>query len=92
MTLRQIDEIHGITQARQNFNNQKKHFTCGVDYCVANFDAAIALGIKAPAVTLFTESGYLKLVKTFGDDRAWEVQAKLIDCYFHVKQEQQDLR
>ena len=34
---------------------------------------------------LFTERGYLKLVKTFTDDFSWKVQDILIDEYFNMK-------
>lgn len=34
---------------------------------------------------LITERGYLKLVKTFSDDLAWDVQDQLIDGYFRAK-------
>lgn len=35
---------------------------------------------------LFTEKGYLKLVKPFKDDLSWNIQDKLIDTYFKMKQ------
>ena len=35
---------------------------------------------------LITETGYLMLVKSFTDDLAWDVQRKLVDSYFRVKQ------
>lgn len=35
---------------------------------------------------LFTEKGYLKLVKPFKDDLSWEIQDKLIDSYFKIKE------
>ena len=36
-------------------------------------------------ITLITESGYLMLVKSFTDDKAWEVQRSLVDNYFKVR-------
>ena len=95
MTLKMVDEVHDRNSgtARYNFNSNKKHFGEGKHYFVGNSHEAKALGVLAPrGITLLTESGYLKLVRTFGDDKAWDVQDKLIDCYFHVKQEQQETR
>lgn len=35
---------------------------------------------------LFTERGYLKIVRTFGDDRSWALYELLIDSYFKPKE------
>lgn len=37
-------------------------------------------------IPLFTESGYLMLVKTFTDDLSWKVQRELIKGYFIAKE------
>lgn len=40
---------------------------------------------------LFTESGYLRFVKTINDDKAWEIYGELIETYFlmrHIGQAQ----
>ena len=37
-------------------------------------------------IKIFTERGYLKLVKSFTDDLSWEVQDILVDSYFKLKQ------
>ena len=37
---------------------------------------------------LFTESGYLMIVKVFTDELAWNVQRQLVNAYFRVKEEQ----
>lgn len=40
---------------------------------------------------LFTESGYLRFVKTINDDKAWEIYGELIESYFlmrHIGQAQ----
>ena len=72
MTMQQVDEIHDRKKgtANYNFHYNKKHVEEGADYSQGNSHTAKSLGIKAPSVTLLTESGYLKLVKTFGDDQA----------------------
>ena len=30
----------------------------------------------------------MKLIEPFGDEKAWRVQEKLVECYFKVKEEQ----
>ena len=37
-------------------------------------------------IPLFTESGYLMLVKTFTDDLSWKVQRELVKGYFTAKE------
>lgn len=39
-----------------------------------------------PGIVLFTKSGYLMLVKSLTDDRAWQVQRTLVDCYFQLEE------
>lgn len=92
VTLKMIDEIHGNKNqdASKRFNRNKNKFEEGKDYFPIQSGEASAIGFRAPnGLTLLTESGYLKLVKTFTDDLAWKVQGQLIECYFHVKQQSQ---
>ena len=47
---------------------------------------------NAPAakeIILFTESGYLMLVKTFTDDLSWDIQRQLVKGYFKLKENNQ---
>jgi len=37
-------------------------------------------------IPLFTESGYLMLVKTFTDDLSWQIQRQLVKGYFKLKE------
>ena len=37
-------------------------------------------------IVLFTESGYLMLVKTFTDDLSWDIQRQLVKGYFKLKE------
>lgn len=49
---------------------------------------------NAPAakeIILFTESGYLMLVKTFTDDLSWNIQRQLVKTYFRFKEAQKSL-
>lgn len=42
-------------------------------------------------IPLFTESGYLMLVKTFTDDLSWDIQRQLIKTYFRFKETQKTM-
>lgn len=90
VTFKDIDEVHGRPEgtARKNFNANKHRFLYGTDYFVRNSDEALKeFDVVAPnGLRLITESGYLMLVKSFTDDIAWEVQRKLVNTYFRVKQ------
>lgn len=89
VTFKMIDEIHGNANedARKRFASNKKQFEAGKDYFAIESGEAREMGFVAPnGIHLLTEYGYLKLVKTFTDDLAWQIQGQLIDCYFHVKQ------
>lgn len=90
VTLSDIDKVHSRPSgtARRNFNENKKHLTLNEDYIVRNsYEAKQEYNITAPnGLTLFTESGYLLLVKSFTDDLAWEVQRDLVNSYFKLKE------
>lgn len=92
VTFSDIDAVHQRPEgtARKRFNDNKKRFVLGEDYFVRKTDEAkTEYGITAPnGLVLITESGYLMLCKSFTDDLSWEVQRKLVDCYFHHKEEQ----
>lgn len=92
VTFKDVDKAHNKKSgtSRRNFNRNKEHFVNGVDYIVLSpneTDRHIRGIDKVPnrGLTLFTESGYLMLVKTFDDKLSWEVQRKLVNCYFKVK-------
>jgi hypothetical protein len=90
VTFRMIAEIHGKkpTDVSATYYKNSERFQQGTDCLTANSSEGRALtGKAAPnGLILLTESGYLKLVKTFTDDLAWQIQGQLIDCYFHMKQ------
>jgi hypothetical protein len=90
VTLKEIDLVHGRPEgtARKRFNDNKKHFILGEDYIVRNSDEAkTEYGIKAPnGLVLITESGYLMIVKSFTDDKAWKVQRDLVNSYFKLRE------
>ena len=65
--------------ARKRFNNNKRHFIEGEDYFNLSVNDSLVsekrtLEIPNRGLTVFTESGYLMLVKSFTDDLPWQVQ------------------
>ena len=91
VTFKDIDTVHErpAGTARRNFNKNKKHFIEGVDYFIVkpsdfSMDEFRTLGFKVPnrGITLFPESGYLMIVKSFTDDKSWAVQRRLVNVYF----------
>lgn len=90
VTLAMIDKVHGRPDgtARRNFNANKerlvldKHYArMSADEFRSRFPGQVS-GRATEDVTLMTERGYLKLVKSFNDDLAWDVQDMLVDSYF----------
>ena len=84
-------EVNDITK---NFNNNKKKFILDEDYFLVNrteiSERKISVQDFIPnnvkEIPLFTESGYLMLVKTFTDDLSWEIQRQLVKGYFKLKE------
>ncbi len=92
VTFAMIDKVHGKSegQARVNFSKNRERFIEGrhyylVDYSQKNLLDTFGIEVPPRGLTLITEHGYLKLVKTFSDDLAWDVQDQLIDGYFRAK-------
>jgi hypothetical protein len=90
VTFRDVDVLHKrpVGASRKSFNSHRNQFIEGEDYFVLNTDEAFSLyGVKAPnGLMMFTESGYLLIVKTFTDDLAWQVQRQLVKNYFKAKE------
>lgn len=96
VTFKDIDSVHERAEgtARKRFNDNKKHMLEGEDFFKAKcsevrpfFGQTLPNGFNPRAdIVLLTESGYLMLVKSFTDDLAWDVQRKLVDSYFRVKE------
>lgn len=94
VTFKDIDAVHGRPDtAKYRFRDNKKHFIKGVDYYEitknelgANFATSYGFGKNASKGILLTESGYLMIVKSFTDDKAWEVQRQLVNGYFRLKE------
>lgn len=96
VTFRDIDEVHHRPHgtAYRNFRANKRFFNEGRDYITVHKknqnDEIRLLGIAVPqrGITLITERGYLKVIKSFNDELSWKVQDALVDAYFAVKNQQ----
>ena len=89
VTLAMIDKVHQCPSgtAKRNFNENKGRFIENEDYYLIDFAKKyeiIDFGITVPprGVLVFTESGYMMLVKSLTDDLAWNVQRDLVNRYF----------
>lgn len=89
VTLPDIDKVHERPEgtARRTFNYNKRFFIEGVDYFERNSrEAADEFGIIAPSgLKLFTQTGYLMIVKSFTDDLSWAIQRELVTGYFAAR-------
>lgn len=90
VTFQDIDIVHERPEgtAKRNFAENRERFVIGEDYfIVSQKDENRTLGLDIPnrGITVFTEQGYLMLVKSLTDDLAWEVQRQLIKTYFRAK-------
>lgn len=97
-----VEKLHNKKDGvvRANFSENKKHFIEGVDYYVfkgKNGREALQTGnysnlLELPksnnfAFYLFTQTGYLMLVKSLSGDLAWAIQRELILNYFNRKED-----
>jgi len=101
VTAYDIATLHGkeareITQAMQR---NKNRFIENVDFFtvtrgdsrITKFDSEkLFTNNRQKEVYLYTESGYLMIIKTFNDDLSWTVQRELVNTYFKVKELKQD--
>lgn len=91
-----IARLHGkeVRAVNQQFERNKKHLKQGVDYFLINKEEMAESQIviqkfipnNVKDLKLFTERGYLKLVKSFTDDLSWKVQDLLVESYFKLKE------
>lgn len=94
VTFSMVDEVHGRPEntARAAFNRNRDRFIAGIDYeeldsSIIRTDLPEGVFSKfAPLGIVLFETGYLMLVKVFGDDLAWQVQRELINNYFRHQQ------
>ena len=92
VTFKEIDRVHGRPEgtARKRFNDNRKHFEENVDYFYAKhgdnqMSGKRTINIPPHGITLITQSGYLMLVKSFGDKLAWNIQRELVNSYFEKR-------
>jgi hypothetical protein len=95
ITLAMMDEAHQRPEgaARKAFARNRGRLTEGRHYFTSGAESVLRTPLGAPngsgsAPILLTERGYLVLVKTFRDDRAWQVQEDLVDGYFRARERQ----
>jgi len=97
LTYKMIDDLHSRPDgtARKTFSNNKERFILNEDFFNIKYDE-IGTFLNAnnihnqmirSSINLFTQTGYLLFVKTFTDDKSWEIQKALIKCYFIVKKQ-----
>lgn len=95
VTFKDIDLVHQRPDgtASRNFKNNRKYFLKNIDYFEilrkdygTKFVPLSKRGNPQATIYLFTESGYLMLVKSFTDDLAWKVQRQLVNSYFRLKE------
>jgi hypothetical protein len=96
ITVWDIAKVHNreVNDITKNFNNNRSKFILGEDYFLINrteiSERKISIQDFIPnnvkEIVLFTESGYLMLVKTFTDDLSWEIQRQLVKGYFKLKE------
>lgn len=95
ITLSMMDRVHGRPDgtARRNFNTNREKMVSGRHYfTIDQPDEIRSLGLARKDgstqanITMLTERGYLKLVKSFTDELAWDVQEQLVDGYFRGKE------
>lgn len=96
-----IAKVHGreVNDVTKNFNNNRSKFILGEDYFLINrteiSERKISIQEFIPnnvkEIPLFTESGYLMLVKTFTDDLSWDIQRQLVKTYFRFKETQKTM-
>ena len=96
-----IAKVHGreVREINQNFKNNRDKFILNEDYFSLTptefseskflFQEFIPNNMKE--IILFSESGYLMLVRTLTDDLSWAIQRQLVKTYFKVKEAQKTM-
>jgi len=97
VTFAQIDRAHKRPDgtAKRNYNENKDRFAAGVDFVELTSDeirTMSEMGAFPPRTArgiIITRRGYLKLVKSLGDDLAWAVFDDMIERYFAAERQPQ---
>ena len=96
ITAYDIAELHerDVKRINESFRNNIERFVENEDYFVLKREY-IPRSIKktlennAPSLKeliLYTDTGYLLLVKTFNDELSWKIQRELVKAYFKLKE------
>jgi len=93
VTFAMIDRLHGRVDgtAKRNFDENRVRFLSQEDFVELSSDEIrtdLPTGVFskfAPRGFLLTRRGYLKIVKSLNDDKAWEVFDEMISRYFAVE-------
>lgn len=91
VTFRDIDAIHQKPEgsARKRFHDNRRHFIEGVDYfrvTAGQLSEIQTVGIQSNnGGYIFTQTGYLMIVKSFTDDLSWAIQRELVNGYFAAR-------
>lgn len=99
VTYAMIDAAHKrqAGTARKRFADNKRHLIEGEDFYIVDSKRLSEIRTtysdifpeRTTRLTLFSETGYLMLVKSLTDDLAWQVQRQLVKSYFRTKPSQQ---
>lgn len=102
VTLWDIAELHDRTASEvgQQFKRNNRYLIENVDYYLISkekiSESQIVIQNKVPNnvknISIFTESGYLMLVKSFNDEMSWKIQRILINSYFKLKDLYQEFK
>lgn len=91
VTFEMIARVHGVPvqNVQKAFRRHQGRFEEGKHVIRLDFAEASQLvpGVQVSpnGVRLFTERGYLLLVKPMKDDTSWQVQERMIDAYFSTQ-------
>ena len=88
-----------VREVTQNFNYVKEKLILNEDYFLVPrnkiSESKILIQDFIPnnvkEIPIFTESGYLMLVKSFKDDLSWKIQRVLVNNYFKMKQLKEEI-
>ena len=102
LTIWDIAKLHEREprEVTQNFKYVKDKMILGEDYFLFTKDKLSESEIliqefipnNVKEIPIFTESGYLMLVKSFTDNLSWKIQRMLINTYFKIKEIKKLLR
>ena len=95
LTVWDISEVHNreVKTIGQSFSRNRKNLIENEDYFVMKhkeFSGSHCLTQKnipnnVKEIFLFTQTGYLMLVKSFKDDFSWKIQRSLVQSYFNIQ-------